>query len=96
MLPKSDDLSLTATACFLATAQEMMLETLQDAWKKGLNGQQLLEYWHNLMEPTGARNHREAFFTKVVERANSVSRFTFFRLSPLSTLADEIGGSPPN
>ncbi|KAF8343352.1 hypothetical protein F5887DRAFT_1212486 [Amanita rubescens] len=50
-----------------------MLETLQEACKeKGLDGPQLLEYWHGLMEPTGARDRREEFFTKVVERAESM------------------------
>ena len=56
-------------------------------------GPQLLEYWHELMEPpTVVRDRREAFFTKVVERADSVSHFILFRLSALSILADEIEG----
>ena len=56
-----------------------MLETLQQAYNEnGFNGPQLLEHWHGFMEPTGARDRREAFFTKVVERADSVSRFFFF------------------
>ncbi len=67
-----------------------MLETLQEARKKGLNGPQLLEYWHELMEPSRMRDLREQFFTKVVERANIVSRFVFFRLSALNILAVEI------
>jgi hypothetical protein len=95
-LPKTSDLSLTAhtaIACFLAAAHQTMLESLQEACKeKGLNGPQLLEYWHELMEPTGVRDRREAFFTKVVERADSVSHFILFRLSALSILADEIAG----
>ena len=70
-----------------------MLESLQEAQKKGLSGPQLLEYWHELMEPTTVRNRREAFFTKVVKRAESVSHFIFFRLSPLTILADEVGGN---
>jgi hypothetical protein len=87
MLPKGNDLSLTAhnaIACFLAAAHLTMLESLQKARKKGLNGPQLLKYWHQLMEPTTVRNPREAFFTKVVKRADSVSRFIFFRLSALT------------
>src|SRR6266550_8431253 len=81
VLPKDTDLSLTAYAAiasFLAAAHEMMLETLQKAHEeKKLNGQQLLKYWHGLMEPIGARDSREEFFTKVVERANVVSCFIF-------------------
>lgn len=80
-LPRNNDLSLTAhaaIACFLAAAHEMMLETLQKVYnEQGLNGQQLLEYWHRLMEPIGARDGRKEFFTKVVDRANKVSRFVF-------------------
>ena len=79
-LPKSNDVSIIAhlaIACFLAAAHKMMLETLQAAHNKGLNGLQLLDYWHELMEPTGARGRREGFFTEVVERANMVSRFIF-------------------
>ena len=95
-LPQDNDLSITAhiaIGSFLAAAHRMMLETLQEAYnEKGLSGSQLLKYWHGLMEPTGARKHREDFFKKVVERANSVSRFIFFRLSALSILADEIEG----
>ncbi|KAF8343349.1 hypothetical protein F5887DRAFT_886857, partial [Amanita rubescens] len=76
-LPKTNDLILTAyvaIACFLAAAHQMMLETLQEACKeKGLDGPQLLEYWHGLMEPTRTRDRRQEFFTKVVERAESVS-----------------------
>ncbi len=68
-----------------------MLETLQGAYnEKGLNEPQLLEYWHGLMEPTGTRDGREQFFTKVVELANIVSRFIFFLLSAISILAVEI------
>ena len=71
----------------------MMLETLQEAYNgKWVDGLQLLQYWHRLMEPTGARDRREAFFTKVVERANTVSRFSFFWLSALNILAVETGG----
>jgi len=101
LLPKSNDLSITAhiaIACFLAAAHETMLETLRKAHNEnGLNGPQLLEYWHELMEPTGTRDRREEFFTQVVKRANTVSRFIFFRLSALSILAVEIEcGSPPS
>ena len=70
-----------------------MLETLQEARRNGFNGLKLLEYWHGLMEPTGARGGRDAFFTDVVQRANSVSRFIFFQLSALNILADEVAGA---
>ena len=73
-----------------------MLETLQQIHDKGFNGPRLLQQWHELMEPTGVRDHREAFFIEVVKRANLVSRFIFFWLSALSILADEIeGGNRP-
>jgi hypothetical protein len=63
----------TAIACFLAAAHQTMLESLQEACKeKGLNGPQLLEYWHELMEPTGVRDRREAFFYK----SGRTSRFS--------------------
>ena len=56
-----------------------MLESLQEACKeKNLSGPQLLEYWHDLMEPTVARDSRKAFFTKVVKRADSVSHCVSF------------------
>ncbi|KAF8347980.1 hypothetical protein F5887DRAFT_673723 [Amanita rubescens] len=74
-LPKDNDPSGTAhiaIASFLAAAHQMMLETLQEAHNQGLNGPQLLQYWHELMEPTGVRDRREAFFTKVVEQAASL------------------------
>ncbi|KAF8327857.1 hypothetical protein F5887DRAFT_924568 [Amanita rubescens] len=75
-LSRENDLSPTAhaaIACFLAAAHETMLETLQKAHnERGLNGQQLLEYWHGLIEPIEARNSRKDFFTKVVERANTL------------------------
>lgn len=71
-----------------------MLELLQGEQKKGLNGPQLLEYWHELMEPPTVRDRREVFFTKVVKRADSVSHFIFFFwLSALTILADEIDGN---
>ena len=98
-LPTDNDLSFTAhiaVASFLAAVHQTMLETLQEAHNKGRNGPQLLQYWHGLMEPTGVRDRREAFFTKVVQRAESVSRFIFFRPSALSILAVEIeGGNLP-
>ncbi|KAF8240580.1 hypothetical protein L208DRAFT_1420405 [Tricholoma matsutake] len=68
-LPKTNDLGLiahSAIAGFLAAAHLMMLELLQEAWKKGLNRLQLLEYWHELIDPT------KVFFTKVVEAADSI------------------------
>ena len=85
-LSRNNDLSLkahAAVASFLAAAHEIMLETLRKARNERppneppLNGQQLLEYWHGLMEPIGARDSREEFFTKVVERAKTVSCFIF-------------------
>ncbi|KAF8816611.1 hypothetical protein BYT27DRAFT_7220522 [Phlegmacium glaucopus] len=73
-LLKNNDLSITAhlsIACFLAAAHQTMLETLQEAYDaKGLNGSQLLQYWHQVMEPTGSCGCREVFFTKVVKQAN--------------------------
>jgi len=54
-----------------------MLETLQEARNKGLNGPHLLGYWHRLMEPTGPRDRREKFFTKVVEQADSLVSCSF-------------------
>ena len=89
-LPTDNDTAHVAIASFLAAAHQTMLETLQEAHNEERNGPQLLQYWHELMEPTGVRDRREAFFTKVVQRADSVSRFIFFRLSALSILADEI------
>jgi len=86
-LPGGNGLSIAAhiaIACFVAAAHQTMLETLQEARKKGLNGPQLLGYWHRLMEPIGPRDRREQFFTKVVELANKVSPFIFFRLSALN------------
>ncbi|KAF8343351.1 hypothetical protein F5887DRAFT_1212483 [Amanita rubescens] len=70
----SDTNAHTAIACFLAAAHQTMLETLQEAHKKGLNGPHLLRYWHRLMEPTGPRDRREKFFTKVVEQADSLMK----------------------
>lgn len=70
-----------------------MLESLQEACKeKNLSGPQLLEYWHDLMEPTVARDPRKAFFTKVVKRAESVSHCIFFQLRVLIILTAEIEG----
>ena len=96
-MSKTNDLSLTtlrAIACFLAAAHQTMLETLREACRNGLNGPQLLEYWHGLMEPTGTHDHREAFFTKVVQRADSVTgrHFIFFRLDAFIIFADEVAG----
>ena len=70
-----------------------MLERLRALQMEGLNGHQLLERWHDLMEPTGVvPDSREKFFTEVVKRANSVSCLNlFFRGSPLSTSAGENG-----
>ena len=79
-LRRNNDLSLTAHAAiasFLAAAHEMMLETLQKAHNAGLSGQALLNHWYRLMEAVEGRKSREEFFTKVVERANAVSRFIF-------------------
>ena len=92
-LPKDNELSLTAhkaIACFIAAAHQMMLETLQRYSEEGHDGPQLLKHWHERMEPTGAGDDRNAFFTKVVERANIVSRFIFVRMSALSMLVAEI------
>jgi hypothetical protein len=92
-LPKTNDLSLTAhtaIACSLAAAHLTMLELLQEAWKKGLNEPQLLEYWHKIMEPTTVvRDRGEGCFTKVVEQADSVSHLIFFQLCALSISAGE-------
>lgn len=85
-LPKNNDLSLTAhiaIACFLAAAHLTMLELLQGEQKKGLNGPQLLEYWHELMEPPTVRDRREAFFTKVVKRADSMKLMVTTDSSPI-------------
>jgi hypothetical protein len=80
-LPHDNDLSLTAhaaIACFIAAAHLTMLEWLQKAHNEnGFNGLQLLVYWHELMEPSGVRDGREAFFTEVVNRANKVGHFIF-------------------
>ncbi|KAK2464126.1 hypothetical protein APHAL10511_003874 [Amanita phalloides] len=74
-LPKLNDLSLTAhtaIACFIAVAHQTMLETLQKARdEERLDGVQLLEYWHGLMEST-KRDGREVFFTEVVKKANTM------------------------
>ena len=81
-LPQNNDLSITAhsaIACFLAAAQQVMLERLRALQMKGFNGHQLLERWHDLMEPTGVvPDSREKFFTEVVQRANSVSCLILF------------------
>jgi hypothetical protein len=77
-LPGNNDITAhTAIACFLAAAHQTMLETLQEAHNKGLNGPHLLGYWHRLMEPTGPRDRREKFFTKVVEQADSLVSCSF-------------------
>ena len=56
-----------------------MLERLQALQMEGLNGHQLLDRWHNLMEPTGGVfDSREKFFTEVVKLANSVSCLILF------------------
>ena len=88
VLPQENDLSGTAQAAiasFLAAAHQMMLETLQKEYERGLDGPQLLQYWHELMEPTGVRDRREAFFIRVVNKAASVSRFIFFWPSALGS-----------
>jgi hypothetical protein len=50
-LNTSNDLCLTAhigIASFIATAHQIMLDTLQKARdEKGLNGQELLEHWNS-------------------------------------------------
>ena len=90
---KTNELSLTvhkAIACFIAAAHQIMLETLQGYKEEGHDGPQLLKHWHERMEPTGVRDDRNAFFTKVVEQANIVSHFIFFRMSALSISVAEI------
>ncbi|KAK2464638.1 hypothetical protein APHAL10511_003331 [Amanita phalloides] len=86
-LPRFNELSLTthaAIACFIAAAHQTMLETLQKVHiEQKLNGEQLLEYWHGLMEST-KRDGREAFFAKVVGEANSMkAKMGTFGNSPI-------------
>jgi hypothetical protein len=60
-----------------------MLDWLKKEQKgKNFNAQQLHAHWHEIMEPKGARDGRQSFFSEVVERANSASHcFYLFRVA---------------
>jgi len=62
-------------ASFIAAAHITMLDWLKGAKdEKHLDGQGLLEHWHSVMESPGNHGLREAFFSKVVEKAEDFTK----------------------
>ena len=76
-LSKTNDLSYSthiAVASFLAAAHTTMLLWLKRAQdENNLHGQDLLNYWHGIMEPTEEREERNKFYEEVVCKANKAS-----------------------
>jgi hypothetical protein len=74
-LTKINDMSCSAhvaLACLLSALHKKMLEWLKRKHEDGLAWHALLAYWQGLMEGE-SREHRERFFSEVVQLANSVS-----------------------
>jgi hypothetical protein len=74
-LHNKNDLSISAHAAiahFLGAAHTTMLKWLREA-QTTRNAEELLLYWHTLMEGSQVRTEREDFFLEVVKLANSVS-----------------------
>jgi len=71
---KNDFTAHIDIAIFLAAAHTTMLTCLKKKREEGLNGQELLGYWHWLMEQQEGRHGRSAFFVEVVKLTKLVSR----------------------
>ena len=76
---KENDSSYTAhiaVACFIAAAHGTMHRWLKEAQDNNVGS--LHAYWHDQMEPSGARGFRNRFFLEVVTLAKSASHFGFW------------------
>jgi hypothetical protein len=75
-LTTDNDMSFSAhsaIASFLAAAHKTMLEWLQEAQRQnGFDGNELLEWWYDIMERGTRREGRQKFFSEVLRKANTV------------------------
>jgi hypothetical protein len=82
-LTGKNQLSITAhnvTACFLGASQKTMLKWLKK-YEEVIDGEELRLYWHRMMESKDGREHRQQFFSEVVEQSHEASHYHLLSFS---------------